>query len=487
MTTASYTKILYQNVTTSILSSIKRPLIRQASTSHELVSFSFAHMEALIKMPSSKYCPPVSPLCASFLEKREKALIAAKSTEFGHPTRENLFYVDSSWTFVNHGAFGGAIQVGFKESEEWRRYAELQPLRYFDRDLLPHLAYSCRMLAEFVNSKPSNIALVPNATSGLSSVIRGAVRRLQPGDRVFVFDTSYGSVKKMIKEFCMLQKVKVDIVTFPLPLPNCPAEATETILSVIDSEMQQGTKVAIFDHTTSQTAINMPIVEITTKAKSLGVERVIIDGAHGLLARSLDMKKLKQAGVDFYVSNCHKWLSSPKSVGMLWVANKDLRDECINGSNIISHGSRIGFCSNFIWDGCRDYSAMLVLPTVLRFWKDSIGIKLANDYSNDLLDKAIELLLLEWKNGFDDKLIAPKEFLGPMALVALPVDRQEGTATSKDAQTIQDILFSEYKVECPIKEIRGNLYARISVHTYNELDDYRNLARAVKNILRIRS
>eukprot|EP00501_MAST-03F_sp_TOSAG23-6_P002582 GSMAST32.ASY1.ANO1.2723.1 assembled CDS len=257
-------------------------------------------MEALIKMPSSKYCPPVSPLCASFLEKREKALIAAKSTEFGHPTRENLFYVDSSWTFVNHGAFGGAIQVGFKEPEEWRRYAELQPLRYFDRDLLPHLAYSCRMLAEFVNSKPSNIALVPNATSGLSSVIRGAVRRLQPGDRVFVFDTSYGSVKKMIKEFCMLQKVKVDIVTFPLPLPNCPAEATETILSVIDSEMQQGTKVAIFDHTTSQTAINMPIVEITTKAKSLGVERVIIDGAHGLLARSLDMKKLKQAGVDFY-------------------------------------------------------------------------------------------------------------------------------------------------------------------------------------------
>lgn len=34
--------------------------------------------------------------------------------------------------------------------QKWQRYTERQPLRFYDRELLPHLAYVTRRLAKFV-------------------------------------------------------------------------------------------------------------------------------------------------------------------------------------------------------------------------------------------------------------------------------------------------------------------------------------------------
>ena len=45
--------------------------------------------------------------------------------------------------------------MGFREASAWRTYGETQPLRFFDRDLLPHLAHSCYTMAQFVGANPS--------------------------------------------------------------------------------------------------------------------------------------------------------------------------------------------------------------------------------------------------------------------------------------------------------------------------------------------
>lgn len=43
-----------------------------------------------------------------------------------------------------------------------------------------------------------DLALLPNATTGLNTVLASFRRRLGPGDAVFSLDVGYGSVKKMI-------------------------------------------------------------------------------------------------------------------------------------------------------------------------------------------------------------------------------------------------------------------------------------------------
>ena len=53
-----------------------------------------------------------------------------------------LFELEKKWVFLNHGAFGGALTPLLEEAERWRRRCESQPLRFFDRELLPMVAYS---------------------------------------------------------------------------------------------------------------------------------------------------------------------------------------------------------------------------------------------------------------------------------------------------------------------------------------------------------
>jgi hypothetical protein len=105
-----------------------------------------------------------------------------KANGFGKRLRESHFMVDPSWTFVNHGAFGGAVRPAFDEAAHWRMHMESQPLRYFDRVLMPHMVHSCRAVAAEIGASATDVALIPNATTGLNVVFNGV--DLNAGDRV---------------------------------------------------------------------------------------------------------------------------------------------------------------------------------------------------------------------------------------------------------------------------------------------------------------
>jgi hypothetical protein len=78
---------------------------------------------------------------------------------FNEECLSDNFFVPGDWTFVNHGAFGAALKCGHLLASKWRDYSESQPLRYFDRDLLPHLVYSTRQLAQFCHGDRAGFTL----------------------------------------------------------------------------------------------------------------------------------------------------------------------------------------------------------------------------------------------------------------------------------------------------------------------------------------
>ena len=69
---------------------------------------------------------------------------------------------------------------------------------------------------------------------------------------------------------------------------------------------------------------------------------------------------------------------------------------------------------------------------------------------------------------FGTEPLLPREMRGSMALVALPAPRA-GSYTSTSAKVLQDWLHEERGIECPVKCVEGELFARISAHAYNEL------------------
>jgi isopenicillin-N epimerase len=57
-----------------------------------------------------------------------------------------------------------------------------------------------RDMAAFTNSDAADLAFMPNATSGLNTVMANV--RLQPGREVLMLDVGYGAVKKIAASVC---------------------------------------------------------------------------------------------------------------------------------------------------------------------------------------------------------------------------------------------------------------------------------------------
>jgi hypothetical protein len=159
------------------------------------------------------------------------------------------------------------------------------------------------------------------------------------------------------------------------------------------------------------------------------------------------------------------------------------------GQFLCANTIKAGFFSDFVWDGCRDHAPALVLPRLLQFW-EAAGAAECRKYMRTLVGDAVELLADAWGSGRGGhgggKLLAPLAMHGPMALVAVPF-AANGAATSTDAKLLQDGLYHNHKVECPVKCVGGVLYVRISCAVYNEIADYVTLAKAVPMVLESRN
>ena len=132
--------------------------------------------------------------------------------------------------------------------------------------------------------------------------------------------------------------------------------------------------------------------------------------------------------------------------------------------------------SEFIWDGCRDYTAMLVVPYLVAFW-NHVGLDRARAYCTSLLRDACTMLCDAWRSSTQ----APTEFYSHMALVELPAPTVQrikeyvgdsaaaGPASSTHAKAMQDFLYSQH-IECPVKCLDGKLFVRISAMVYNQAE-----------------
>ena len=149
-------------------------------------SFHSDNVEELIRIPKDQYTPPELPFA---IEEDD----TPTHLETGAPSSSSIPFANShkyiphyphldrqNWTFLNHGAFGLALNVGIRRSHSWRMFLESQPLRFFDRYLLNHLVHSTREMVDFVtkNEKAAarireGAALIQNVTGGMNAVIAG--------------------------------------------------------------------------------------------------------------------------------------------------------------------------------------------------------------------------------------------------------------------------------------------------------------------------
>jgi isopenicillin-N epimerase len=367
---------------------------------------------------------------------------------------QNEWLLDPEVAFLNHGSFGATPRAVLAEQERWRALMERHPTHFMSEELPRVLRTAAARLAAFVGAQPDDLVFVENATAGCNTVLRSL--RLAPGDEILVTDHGYAAVRKAAEYVAGRASARVVEAAVPFPV-----EDAAQVVAAVASRLGPRTRLAIFDHITSPTAVIFPVRELTELCRAAGVP-VLIDGAHAPGMLSLDVPTV---GADWYTGNCHKWLMAPKGSAFLWAAPDRQAD---THPLVISHGHGQGLTAEFDWVGTRDPSAWLSVPAAIDFHERLGGANL-RERNAALAREQATLLAGAWQTERG----APDALTGSMAAVRLPLRE---AATTERALDLRRKLFDDHRIEVPVTAFAGALWARISAHAYNRPADYARLA-----------
>jgi isopenicillin-N epimerase len=382
-----------------------------------------------------------------------------------------LWGLDPEVTFLNHGSFGACPRAVLEAQQALRDGLEREPVRFLWRELEGRLEETRAALGAFVGADPDDLAFVPNATTGVNTVLRWL--DLGPGDELLVTDHAYNACRNALHAVADRAGARVVVAPVPFPLDG-PGPVLEAVLGRAGPR----TRLALVDHVTSPTGLVFPVAELVRELGARGVD-VLVDGAHAPGMVPLDLRAL---GAAYYTGNCHKWICAPKGSGFLHVRrDRQARVRPL----VISHGAnsrrtdRSRFRLEFDWTGTADPTAYLAVPEAIRYmgrllpggWPALMARNRATALAaRDRLSAALGV-----------PRPAPDALIG--ALAALPVPDGFGPPGEPGgADPLQAALWERFRIEAlvfawPAPAVR---ILRVSAQLYNTPADYERLVRALE-------
>ncbi|APR76370.1 Cysteine desulfurase [Minicystis rosea] len=356
----------------------------------------------------------------------------------GHELR-GRWALDPEVTFLNHGSFGACPREVLEAARAMRERIEREPVRFFVGELEKLYDEARGEIAAFVGADADDLAFVPNATAGVSTVLRSL--DFAPGEELLTTDHAYNACKNALDHAAARAGAKVVVARVPFPISG-PDAVVEAVLAAVTPR----TKIALIDQVTSPTALVFPVDRIVSALAERGVD-TIVDAAHtpGMLPMHVDA-----VGAAYTTGNFHKWTCAPKGAAFLHVR----RDRQAGVRPLaISHGAnsprvdRSRFRLEFDWIGTVDPTAFLCVPDALRFLAALVpgGIPELMARGHAAAVKARRAVCAAV--GIDPP--SPDEMLGSMASV--PVSAAADVSGDQSPfDPLQEALFRDFRIEIPV-------------------------------------
>ncbi len=379
---------------------------------------------------------------------------------------------------LNHGSFGACPRAVLDAQDRFRRQLEREPVRFFLHEMEPLLDASRAALAALLRADPADLVFVRNATAAVNGVLRSL--EFTPGDEIVVTDHGYNACRNVVDYVASRAGARVVAARVPFPIGS-PRAVLDAVLGCVSDR----TRLALLDHVTSPTAIIFPIADLVRRLDERGID-TLVDGAHAPGMVPLDLRTL---GAAYVTGNCHKWLCAPKGAGYLYV--RPDRQRGLHPA-VLSHGyntrrpGRSRLHEEFDWTGTDDPTPWLCVGEAIRFL-DSLPGGLAGlvQRNHDLAVAARGVLCDALGIGPP----CPEEMLGAMAAVPLADDRDpeamDVSIIPSPVHRLQRRLLDEFGIEVPVHywPAPPRRLLRISAQAYNDLGQYRRLARALEGPL----
>ena len=388
--------------------------------------------------------------------------------------------LDPTVTFLNHGSFGACMKATLEVQRGWRDKLEAHPVRFLSRDLEDLLDWARSEIGAFTGAEPDDLALMPNATAGVNTVLRSL--RFERGDEILATDHAYNACLNAVRFVAAQASARVVLARIPFPIES-PDQAFDAVMAAVTPS----TRLAMIEHVTSPTGLVLPIERIVAALGEKGVD-VLVDGAHG---PGMVPMKIKDIGPAYYVGACHKWICAPKGSAFLHVRRDRqavIKPLSISSGANDSRMDRSRFRLDFDWQGTIDPSAWLTIPAAI----DGMGEMLPGGWpaliaiNRQLAISARDMLA----EALHTPVQAPSSMIGSMATLRLPGGPWPRAEVARRMCMIEAALRGR-RLEVPLipwpcpwlidsgdlpADTEFDLLVRISAQAYNYFGQYERLA-----------
>jgi isopenicillin-N epimerase len=352
---------------------------------------------------------------------------------------------------------------------------EREPVEFLYRRFEPRIDEAREALGRFLGASADDIAFVPNATTGVNTVLRSLT--FAPGDELLTTDHEYNACRNALNFVAQQSGAKVVVASVPFPLAS-PREIVDITLSAVTAR----TRLFLVDHVTSPTGLIFPLEPIVRALAERGID-TLVDGAHvpGMLPLKLD-----ELGAAYYTGNCHKWMCTPKGSAFLHVRRDRqplLRPLALSHGANSTRTDRSRFRLEFDFNGTDDPTPFLCIPEAIAFFEKIVpgGWQEVRSRNRSLALRGRSIL----QEALSIPPPAPEEMVGSLAAVPLP-PREDGVdLPPMSLDPVSKRLFEEHRIETLVSvwpRSPGRVL-RASAQLYNDESQFRALATALAESL----
>jgi isopenicillin-N epimerase len=369
--------------------------------------------------------------------------------------------LDPAIVHLNHGSYGGCPHAVTEAATAWRARLEAAPMRFMVLDWQNELDRARASLAEFVGAPADRLVFVPSTTVGVAIALNSV--ELAAGDEIVTTDHAYRACMNQLKRLAAARGATISVVAIPIPFD------AGALIDGVAHALTPRTRLALFDHITSPTALVLPIAELVALTAARGIQ-VVVDGAHAPGQVPLDVSAI---GATWYTGNCHKWLCSPKGSGFVVIA-----EHAAWRPVVTSHGASPEYGppnrlhAELDWSGTHDPSAHLSVPSALVTVAVEGGGWPAIFRRNHALACELRRRLTD---GASSPPLAPEDALGCMA--AIPIALPPNTTPF---ELTKQLLRDGWEV--PIVDFPRRPMVRVSAHLYNHAGEADLLAAKLRSL-----
>lgn len=236
------------------------------------------------------------------------------------PATADDYALDPAIAYLNHGSVGTVPRLVQTAHQAYLETCERNPAQYMWSEPWTGLREEVRgKLARFIGCAPAELAITHNTTEGFNVLAQGL--SMGEGDEVLFSSLNHAGASLCFEHRAESQGFSVRRFEFPLD-----ALAGLTADEVVDlhlREIRDETRMLVIPHVDNRIGLRTPVARLAAAARERGVEYVAVDGAQAVGMLPVDLAELQ---VDFYAASPHKWLQSPKGLGLLYVSASRLSE-----------------------------------------------------------------------------------------------------------------------------------------------------------------